>query len=159
MLESQMDINKLEYYYDDLLPLYKLYNIEKCLKDITKERVWLKSGAYLVIQPTEALVVIDVNSGKNASNKKVSNQFMKINLEAAKEIAVQIRLRNLSGIIIIDFINMKDQEDKETLLKEFDGYLKEDRLNATIIDMTKLDLVEVTRKKVRKSIYEQLKYE
>lgn len=151
------DIGKLVFYQDDLLPLYKLYSIEKCLHDALSERVWLKSGAYLIIQPTEALVVIDVNSGKNSSNKKVKNQMLKINLEAAKEIADQLRLRNLSGIIIVDFINMENESQNQELIIEFDKLLKNDRIKTTLVDMTKLNLVELTRKKVRKPIYEQLK--
>lgn len=147
---------KLTFYTDPLLPLGRLYNIEKCIEELSRERVWLKSGAYLVIQPTEALVVIDVNSGKNSSSRKVKDQFFKINLEAAKEIAHQIRLRNLSGIIIVDFINMDLKSHKEALIKEFDQYLKMDRIKTTLVDMTGLDLVEITRKKVRKPIYEQL---
>lgn len=147
---------KLKYYEDELLPLYKLYNIEGEIASALKERVWLKSGAYLVIQPTEALTVIDVNTGKYSGNKKLSETFLKINLEAAKECARQLRLRNISGIVIIDFIDMGNAEDRNELLDKLSAYLSKDPVKTTLVDMTKLGLVELTRKKVRKSLKEQL---
>ncbi|SHI31722.1 ribonuclease E/G [Parasporobacterium paucivorans] len=153
------DAGKLEYYKDELLPLYKLYSLEKCLREVQSEKVWLKSGAYIIIQPTEAFVSIDINSGKNIASKKTRDLFLKINIEAAREIAYQIRLRNLSGIIIVDFINMGNPEQEKTLLSEFGAYLEEDRIKTTIVDITKLGLVEMTRKKIRRSINEQLRNE
>ena len=120
--------------------------------------MWLKSGAYLVIQPTEALVSIDVNTGKAVSKKKdVQKNFLKVNLEAAREIAVQIRLRNLSGIILVDFIDMLSKEANQELLAVFRGELGRDPVPTSLVDMTKLGLVELTRKKVRKPFYEQLR--
>ena len=104
------DLALLRKYADPLLPLHKLYNVENELIRILRERVWLDSGAYLVIQPTEALTVIDVNTGKCVQKRKDEEQFLKVNLEAAREIARQIRLRNLSGIIVVDFINMRGEE-------------------------------------------------
>ncbi len=152
--EQPEDSDKLRLYYDKLLPLHKLYSIEKHLEDALKEYVWMKSGSYLVIQPTEALTVIDVNTGKNISKKKDDETYLKINLEAAKEAAKQIRLRNLSGIILVDFINMDKKEYTEQLLTEFASMLKRDPIATTLVDMTKLQLVEVTRKKVRKPLHE-----
>lgn len=149
------DLPKLRYYQDQLLPLHKLYSIEKRVEDALKERVWMKSGAYLVIQPTEALTVIDVNTGKNVSKKKDETTYLKINLEAAKEAAKQIRLRNLSGIILIDFINLSDKELTEQLLAVFRKELQKDPVVTTLVDMTALQLVEVTRKKVRKPFVEE----
>lgn len=147
----------LKYYRDPMLTLSSLYGIKASLEGALKERVWLKSGAYLIIQPTEALTVIDVNSGKNIVRKDMQENFLKINLEAAKEIAYQLRLRNISGIIIIDFISLKSKEAEELLLKEFRAALKQDPVKTDIIDMTKLGLVEVTRKKVKRPLYEVLK--
>ena len=119
--------------------------------------VWLRSGGTLVIQPTEALTVIDVNTGKAVAGKKqVQETFLKVNREAAKEIAKQIRLRNLSGIIIIDFIDLELKKDKELLMEELEEYLKKDPVKTTLVDMTALGLVEVTRKKVRKPLHEQV---
>jgi len=150
------DLPRLSMYKDKLLPLSKLYCLEKALKDALSEHVWLKSGAYLVIQPTEALTVIDVNTGKYESKKKKQDTFLRINLEAAQEIARQLRLRNLSGIIIVDFINMDAAEDKETLMQTLKEFLHHDPVKTVLVYMTALNLVEITRKKVRKSLAEQV---
>lgn len=134
-----------------------VYDLSKTLDKAIKPRVWLKSGAYLVIQPTEALVSIDVNTGKAISKKRdVEKNFLKVNTEAAREIAVQLRLRNLSGIILVDFIDMHEEENNRQLLEIFRQELGKDPVPAKLVDMTKLRLVEVTRKKIRKSLYEQV---
>ncbi len=151
------DVAKLHRYEDALLPLDKLYAIEKRLEDALKEKVWLKSGAYLVIQPTEALTVIDVNTGKCISKKKDERTYLKINMEAAKEAAKQIRLRNLSGIILVDFINLDNKERMKELTDAFQRELRKDPISATFVDVTKLQLVEVTRKKVRKPLKEAIR--
>jgi len=134
-----------------------VYNIDRELRHALAQKVWLKSGGYLVIQPTEALVVIDVNSGKSISKKRdVQMNFLNINKEAALEIAHQIRLRNLSGIIVVDFIDMKDEETRQELLDLFSRELEKDRIPTKLVDMTRLGLVEITRKKVRKPLHEQM---
>ena len=116
------------------------------------------NGGYLVIQPTEALVSIDVNTGKAISKKKdVQKTFLKVNLEAATQIAKQLRLRNLSGMILIDFIDMKDADYNKQLMDRLRTEFAKDPVKTILVDMTKLGLVEVTRKKVRKSLYEQIK--
>jgi len=151
------DLSKLRFYEDSLLSLTNLYGLKDKIESATKPYVWLKSGGTLVIQPTEALTVIDVNTGKAIDGKKkVQETFLKVNLEAAKEIAKQIRLRNLSGIIIIDFIDMELKSNKELLMEELDKYLKMDPIKTTLVDMTALGLVEITRKKVRKPLHEQI---
>ncbi len=152
--EQPEDLDKLRLYEDKLLPLYKLYSVESHLANALKEYVWLKSGAYLVIQPTEALTVIDVNTGKCISKKKDDEAYLKINIEAAREAARQIRLRNLSGIILVDFINMDKKESTDVLLELFEKELKKDPIVTTLVDVTKLQLVEVTRKKVRRPLHE-----
>ena len=144
-------------YEDKLLPLSKLYRLEKSLEEALDRKVWLRSGGFLVIEQTEAFVSIDVNSGKFSDKKNTRETFRKINLEAAREIAFQLRLRNLSGIILIDFINMEDEEDKKELLRVLQGYLKKDPVKAAVVDMTPLNIVEVTRKKVEKSLEEEMK--
>ena len=104
------------YFYEETAPsLDSVYGLSKAFEEAGKERVWLKSGGYLVIQPTEALTVVDVNTGKYTGKKKRIDTFLKINLEAARELARQLRLRNLSGIIVADFIDMDREEDKQTL--------------------------------------------
>ena len=151
------DLGKVHRYEDTLLPLDKLHNIERKLEDALKERVWLKSGAYLVIQSTEALTVIDVNTGKCISKKRDERTYLKINIEAAKEVAKQIRLRNLSGIILVDFINLSGKELMAELVDVFQKELRKDPISTTLVDITKLQLVEVTRKKVRKPLKEAIR--
>ena len=146
----------MRFYEDALLPLIKLYGIEKKFNDICQEKVWLKSGGFLVIQPTEALVSIDVNTGKFTGKKKAEETYRKINLEAAEEIARQLRVRNLSGIILIDFINMKNPDHNEELLHVLQKYLRKDPVKAIVHDMTQLNLVEETRKKVEKPLSEEI---
>ena len=115
-----------------------------------------RSGAYLVIQQTEALAVIDVNTGKFSGHKQMQDTFLKINLEAAKEIARQIRLRNLSGIIIVDFIDMERSQDRQMLMDSFHHALKQDPVKTSLVGISKLNLVELTRKKIRRPLGEQL---
>lgn len=135
-----------------------VYQISKTLDHALMPKVWLKSGAYLVIQPTEALVSIDVNTGKAVTKKKdIQQTFRKINREAAFEIARQLRLRNLSGMILIDFIDMKSKQDQQDIMETLRQAVSQDPVQTTVVDMTKLGLVEVTRKKIRKSLYEQVK--
>ncbi len=147
---------RLTFYQDDLLPLYKLYGLESVMKNILSKNVWLKSGAYLVIEPTEAMVVIDVNTGKCIKGRKQDDTIFKVNMEAAKEIAAQLRLRNLSGIIIIDFINMDSEEQKRELVEELKQQIYKDKIQTSFVEMTKLDLVVLTRKKTEAPVYEQL---
>ncbi len=150
---------KLRLYQDDLFPLNKLYYIDSQIHDALKERVWLKSGAYLVIQPTEALTVIDVNTGKFVSNKNKEDGVLKVNLEAAAEIGKQLRLRNYSGIIIVDFIDMNKPKSRELLLNTLEEIVSKDKVRTSVVEMTKLGLVEITRKKIKKPLFEQLKDE
>ena len=146
----------LVHYQDPLLPMHKLYSLERELSEALSQRVWLRSGGYLVIQPTEALTVVDVNSGKYEAGKKKEETILKVNLEAARETARQMRLRNLSGIIIIDFINMETEEAKNEVLGELRARLLLDPLQANVVDMTKLNLVEVVRKKVEGPLMEHV---
>lgn len=150
----------VRFYCDDMLSLSKLYSLEREFEHALSKKVWLKCGGYIVIEQTEALTVIDVNSGKcvsKKSNKELKDQtVLKVNLEAAQEIAYQMRLRNLSGIIIVDFINMKDKENNKELMKKFSLYLKEDSLKTRVEDITKLGLVEVTRQKSGKTLFENI---
>ncbi len=150
-----IDLPKLRFYEDKLLPLAKCVSLEVKLEEALQERVWLKSGGYLIIQPTEALTVIDVNSGKSAAKGDVQKHYLKVNLEAAAEVACQLRLRNISGIIIIDFIDMESREAREELMEALRSHTGRDPVPVQVIDMTKLNLVELTRKKVRKSLREQ----
>ena len=148
------DIGKLRHFSNSQVSLRTMYNLDRQIRDALQKKVWLKCGGYLVIEPTEALVSIDVNTGKYISEKKAEDEYLKVNLEAAKEIARQMQLRNLSGIIIVDFINMQSDTYKTMLLDYLKSQLQFDPVKTNIVEMTKLNLVEITRKKIRKPIYE-----
>ena len=154
---SHGEENKVRLYEDALLPLYKLYRIGMVLEEVQKQKVWLKSGGFLVIQQTEAFVSIDVNSGKFTGKKKAEETYRKINLEAAGEIARQLRLRNLSGIILIDFINMENPDHQDELVHVLQKHLRKDSVKAKAVDITPLHILEMTRKKVRRPLSEDLK--
>lgn len=145
-------------YQDEMLSLNKLYGLDSKLDIALGERVWLKSGGYLVIQPTEALTVIDVNSGKyEAKNKAGEESALKVNREAAEEIAIQLRVRNLSGIIIIDFINMDTEVHRQEIIDCMKRLVRKDKVKTTVVDMTPLGLMEITRKKITKPLHEQFR--
>ena len=151
------DIGKLELVENrEPLGLSGLYRLKEKIGEALEERVWLKSGAFLVIQPTEACTVIDVNTGKAVNGKNDQQEtFFRINIEAAREVVKQLRLRNLSGIIIVDFIDMTEEENRDLLMKELRELCKKDRIPTKVVDMTKLNLVEITRKKTRKPLAQQ----
>ena len=153
-LPSLTENGLLQMYRDDAISLATLYNIRGNLEHLLSSKVWLDSGANIIIESLETLTVIDVNSSKNCSHREEA--LFAINLEAAKEIARQLKLRNLSGMIVIDFINMKSEEQKNALITCLKQELRKDPVKANFIDITKLGLVEVTRKKVYKSLREVL---
>ena len=140
--------------YTDEYTLTLRYSLASLLSKTLSKRAYLKSGAYLVIEPTEAMTVIDVNSGKSIKGKNAEEQFLKINIEAAKEIARQLRLRNISGIVMIDFINMKEESHNHELMKNLAEYVRTDPVRTTVVDMTKLGLVELTRQKGKRALHE-----
>ncbi len=132
--------------------IFEHFKINKELEKIFRRKVWLKNGGFIVIDQTEAMHVIDVNSGKYSGKKDQKNMIMETNLLAAKEIARQIRLRDIGGIIIVDYIDMPDEKSKNQLLKEFKKFLSNDRSKIEIIDITPLGLVELTRKRIRENV-------
>lgn len=132
--------------------LFAHYNIRQELIRALKRKVWLKSGGYIVIDQTEALVSIDVNTGKYVGSTDLADTVLKTNLEAAVEIARQLRLRNIGGIIIIDFIDMDNADHKQQVLDQLEEKLHRDKTKAHILGITSLGLVEMTRKKVRHSL-------
>jgi ribonuclease G len=144
--------------YDDKeISLLRAYSVETRIEKALAKNVWLKNGGYLVIEPTEALTVIDVNTGKfDGKEKDREETFLKINLEAAKEIARQLRLRNISGIILVDFINMKSSDSRKVLISELERQLYKDRIQTRFVDFTGLGLAEITRQKKKKPIYENI---
>ncbi len=147
---------KLELFKNKNTSLYSYYQIEKIIGKILNPYVWLKSGGYLVIEETEALVTIDVNSGRHCKHKSLEDTAYHTNLEAAKEIAKHLRLRDLGGIIVIDFIDMKDEERKKALIEFLKQEVKKDKRPIKIKDFTSLGLLELTRKKIEESLIKQL---
>ncbi len=150
---------RLRLYQDDALSLDKLYGLEGRLQEALGKTVWLRSGANLVIEQTESLTAVDVNTGKcvKLSGEQTPEETMRrVNLEAAVEVARQLRLRNLSGIIIVDFINLATLAQEEELLQKLRELTKEDPVTVQIVDMTPLGLVEITRRKVFPSLREQM---
>lgn len=148
------DKDLLKQYKDDKVSLGTLYNFRGSVDKLVEKRVWLKSGANIIIEQLETMTVIDINSGKNIS--KNEKAILEINKEAAKEIARQLRLRNISGMIIIDFINMKTKEYMDELVAVLKEQIKQDSVPCTFMDVTKLGLVELTRKKTYKSLKEMI---
>lgn len=148
----------IRFYEDNCLPLYKLYSIEKEISEGLKKNVWLDCGGYLVIEQTEAMTVIDVNTGKNVPKSKNQTDkektLLKTNLEAADKLFQQLMIRNISGIIIVDFINMEDENNIDILMNRLKTLAKKDMCSCSIIDITKLGLVEITRKRTGKSLSE-----
>ncbi len=132
--------------------LFDFYGLTSEVDQALKKRVWLKSGGYLVIDQTEALTAVDVNTGKFVGTTNLADTVFKTNIEAAKEIARQLRLRDIGGIIIIDFIDMERSEHRQEVLRLLEEHLRRDRTKAHILGLTQLGLVEMTRKKVRQGL-------
>lgn len=142
--------------YTNDIPIFDYYNIEIEIGRILDKKVWLKSGGYIVIDQAEALTVVDVNTGKFVGKRNFEETILKTNLEAAKEIAWQLRLRNIGGIIIVDFIDMAKEENKQKVLKTMDLEMKNDRAKASVVNISPLGLVEITRKRVQESLSRSL---
>jgi ribonuclease G len=144
-------LNKIEI-YEETEPVFDAFGIELDIARAIGRRVWLKSGGYIVVDQTEAMTVIDVNTGKFVGKEGLEDTILKTNLEAVKEIAYQIRLRNLGGIIIIDFIDMDKPENRDKLFNAFTEAMKKDRAKNTIFHISELGLIQMTRKRVRESL-------
>ncbi len=166
-VNNDMDLEKILHFtkgqenfkvqkYDGYRSLFDFYNLEKELLKLRHNKVNLPCGGYIVIDKTEAMYVIDVNSGKNIKEKSFNKTILETNLEAAKEIGKQIRLRNLSGIIVIDFIDMREKNQKEVVMDALKESLKLDKGNVKIFPFTQLDLVQIARKRQGKSVYEYM---
>ncbi|MFP4135607.1 MAG: Rne/Rng family ribonuclease [Candidatus Acetothermia bacterium] len=139
-------------HYQQDTPMFKHYGVEKQLEKCLQREVSLDSGGYLAIDETEALTAIDVNTGGNVNHKNQAQAILNTNLSAAREIPIQLRLRKISGIIIVDFVDMYDNEDQQKVIDKLKKSLREDRVPADFIDMTPLGLVEITRKREGESL-------
>ncbi len=145
-LESQIEL----YRGDE--PIFDAYGIEQELKRASQRKVWLKSGGYIIIDQAEALTAVDVNSGRYVGKKNLEETITKINIEAAKEIVYQLRLRNIGGIIIIDFIDMDKPGNRDKVFKALQDALGRDKAKTNVLKISELGLVEMTRKRVRESV-------
>jgi ribonuclease G len=134
------------------IDLYEHFNIDSMIAEALAKKVWLKCGGYLIIERTEALTVVDVNTGKYIGKSNLEETVLRTNLDAAKEIAKQLRLRDIGGIIIIDFIDMHEPEHQKQVVEALKQALKKDRTKTTVVGMTGLGLIEMTRKKVREGL-------
>ena len=144
-------IDKIEL-HKDKTPVFDAFGVEKEIETTLARKVWLKSGGYIIIEPTEAMVVIDVNSGRYAPKKEQEQNSLRTDLEAAREITRQLRLRDLGGIIVCDFIDLDDEKNKKKVYEELKKEFRKDRAKVTVLPMTEFGLVQITRQRVRQNI-------
>ena len=137
-------------------PLFESMGIENEIDKLLRPKVWLKSGAYLIIEKTEAMVVVDVNSGRFVGKKNHEENSLKINLEACKEVARQLRLRDLSGLVVIDFIDMKNESNRKKIYYELRKELKKDRAKVAVSPISDFGLLEMTRQRIRLSLLDSM---
>ncbi len=142
--------------YTKKQPIFELYDIESQIEGALRSKVWLKSGGYIVINQTEALVSIDVNTGRYIGKKSLEETVFKTNKEAVSEIVRQIRLRNLGGIIVVDFIDMEEEEHRKEVLELLETELKKDKSRTNILTIEEIGLVAITRKRVKQSLEREL---
>jgi ribonuclease G len=141
------DLQNRIVYYQETAPLFETYGIEIEINRVMEKKIWLRSGGYIVIETTEALTVIDVNTGRFVGKNELEETIFKTNMEAVKEIAYQLRLRNIGGIIIIDFIDMTNELHREELFTSFKEAVKKDKSRINILKLTEFGLVQMTRKR------------
>jgi ribonuclease G len=144
-------LDKIEL-HKDKTPIFDAYGIEKEIETTLSRKVWLKSGGYIIIEPTEAMVVIDVNSGRYAAKKEQEQNSLRTDLEAAREVCRQLRLRDIGGIIVCDFIDLEDERNKRKVFEELKKEFRKDRAKVTVLPMTEFGLVQITRQRVRQNI-------
>lgn len=156
--ERPMNFDEVQfrYYEDARVSLAALYSIETYLSQLTARQVWLRCGGYLVIDHTEAMTVIDVNSGKCIRKDSPEELIQLVNKEAGEEVFRQLRLRNLSGMILVDFLNIRDKEQRDQFFQELRRMAQQDSVPTKVHDITALGIVEITRKKVSHPLSEQL---
>jgi len=144
-------LDKIEL-HKDKRPIFDVYGIEKEIETTLARKVWLKSGGYIIIDPTEAMIVIDVNSGRYAAKKEQEQNSLRTDLEAAREICRQLRLRDMGGIIVCDFIDLDDERNKRKVYEELKKEFRKDRAKVTVLPMTEFGLVQITRQRIRQAI-------
>ena len=143
-------------YYDGDLPLFEAYGIEVDINRALDKKVWLRSGGYIIIETTEALTVVDVNTGRYVGKNDLGETIFKTNMEAVKEISYQLRLRNIGGIIIIDFIDMDNEQHREELYNAFQESMRKDKSRVNILKLSEFGLVQMTRKRSCESLSQMM---
>lgn len=138
--------------YDQTMPIYQYYGIEEALEKYFKSKIWLDNGGYLIFDQTEALTVIDVNTGKFTGSVDLEQTVFDTNMMAAEQIAGLLRLRDIGGMIIVDFIDMNHDEHRNQIMERLEELMKQDRTKSLVVGWTRLGLLEITRKKVRENI-------
>ncbi|HKA58928.1 MAG TPA: Rne/Rng family ribonuclease, partial [Gemmatimonadales bacterium] len=170
LVDSKLLYNEIEQYlkqidpellpkvrqYQDEAPLFDAYDIEAEIRNLFKQRVDLPTGGYLIIQPTEALISIDVNTGRYTGKRDPESTILRTNIEAAREVARQIRLRDIGGIIVVDFIDMETKSNRDKVLQELRTHLGRDRARTRAFAVSELGLVEMTRQRVRPSLWQSM---
>lgn len=156
LLNVDPDLLDRVHLYTDPLPLFDKYGIEDAIREAFQRRVELPSGGYIIIEPTEALVSIDVNTGRYTGKKDPEKTILRTNLDAAREIARQLRLRDVGGIIVCDFIDMESKANQERVLQELRTYLNRDRARTRAFQVSELGLVQMTRQRVRPPLFQSL---
>jgi ribonuclease E len=140
--------------YEEPLPLFERYRVIEQIRKALDRRVWLKSGGHIVIDRTEAMTVIDVNTGRYTGKTTLEETVLKTNLEAAEEVAKQLRLRDIGGIIVIDFIDMTQERNRQELSRVFKEALTKDKTRTQVFDISELGLLQMTRKRVSEGLLE-----
>jgi ribonuclease G len=147
--------DKIEY-YSGTQPLFDAFNIEKQINETMSKKVWLINSGYIIIETTEAMTVVDVNSGKYAKSQDQESNSLKINYEAGREIVRQLRLRDLGGIIVVDFIDLYEEQNRKKLFEELKKEFRKDRAKVTILPMSEFGIVQITRQRIRQDIMQRV---
>ncbi|WP_201774689.1 Rne/Rng family ribonuclease [Kiritimatiella glycovorans] len=138
--------------YEGSAPVFDYFEVEKQIENVFKKRVWLKSGGYLIFDETEALVAIDVNTGRHKGSKTQAESILEVNKEAAQEVSRQVRLRNIGGLLVVDFIDMKSKKDQQAVYRMLKEGLKKDKARTNVLPISQLGLLEMTRQRVEESV-------
>ena len=138
--------------YDGAAPIFDHFEVEKQLENAMRRKVWLKSGGYLIFDETEALVAIDVNTGRHKGGKTQEESILQVNIEAAQEVARQLRLRNIGGLVVIDFIDMKSRKNQATVHRTLKEAMQNDKARTNVLPVSQLGLIEMTRQRMEESL-------
>jgi ribonuclease G len=152
----QPELTQKVEYYKSSVPIFETFKVEEQIKNLMSRRVFLPSGGHIVIEHTEAMVVIDVNSGRYAAKKEQELNSLKTDLEAAREIVRQLRLRDIGGLIVIDFIDLEEDKNRKKIYDELKKEFKKDRAKIALLPMTEFGIIQLTRERIRENIIQSM---